>query len=394
MKKPIVLFINFVIIALFMLCPVFNLNKCTYALSSKNSSDVFAPNISSKSALLMDYDSGTIIFEKNSDKRLPIASMTKLASLSLIFDALSKGAIHENDLVSVTKNASSVKGSSAFLDAGSKYKVTDLIKSIVVASANDSTVALAEHVMGSEESFVLKMNKFAQSLNLKNTHFENCTGLPTENHYSSARDIAEIYKTVCNNPIYLKYSKIWMDDFIHPSGRKTGLVNTNRLIRSYEGIEGGKTGYTDSAKYCLTTSARRGNLRLIGVVIGSRDSKVRFSEMTKLLNFGFANYTNKMVVNQDLPIAKTKVKKSKTEVDIYPVRSSFKLLKKEDDQEFSAELKLNDNLKAPLFCGEKLGTLFVFDKNNMVVDEIDVTIKKDVECEKFKDGFKKIINAW
>ena len=245
------------------------------------------PKISAKSALLLDYASNTVIYSKNADEKLPIASMTKLASLSIILDAIDKGAVKENDMVTVSETAAAVGGSSAFLDAGSSYKVSDLIKTVIIASANDSCVALAEHIAGSEDVFVARMNKLAKNLGLENTNFKNATGLPDKEHYSTAHDMAKIYRTVCNHRLYKKYSKIWMEDFIHPSGRKTGLVNTNRLIRSYEGIEGGKTGYTDAAKFCLTASASRGSTRLISVVIGANDSKTRFNETSSLLNFGF-----------------------------------------------------------------------------------------------------------
>ena len=185
-----------------------------------------------------------------------------------------------------------------------------------------------------------------------------------------------------------------MDDFIHPSGRKTGLVNTNRLVKTYEGVEGGKTGYTDLAKYCLTASARRGNLRLIGVVIGANDSKVRFSEMSKLFNYGFSNYTNKLVVNSELPLSKVLMKHSKNEIDVYPERDSLMFMQKGDTRTFRAELQLAENLKAPKAAGEKVGRIYVFDQNNIVVDEFDAIIKKDAQEEKFIDQFKKLINVW
>ena len=165
--------------------------------------------ITAKAAFLVDYHSGQVVFEKNADERLPVASMTKLASLAVIFDYMQKGVVKENDEVVVSKIAAGVSGSSAYLDHGSRYKLTDLVKTVIVASANDSTVALAEHIAGNEDLFVEKMNKFVESLELKNTHFENSTGLPCENHYSSAKDMATIYKTVCNNALYKKYSKIW-----------------------------------------------------------------------------------------------------------------------------------------------------------------------------------------
>jgi len=216
------------------------LPNMAFALNKNN--NLSEISISAKSAYLIDFASGEVIYEKNSNERLPIASMTKLATLSVVFDAINKSALKLEDDVIVSKNAASIKGSTAFLDAGSRYKVSDLIKTVIIASANDSAVALAEHISGSEEQFVRRMNKMFSEFGLKDTNFENSTGLPSENHYSSAQDMAVIYKTICDNEIYKMYSKIWMDELNHPSGRKTELVNTNRLIKTYDGIEGGKTG--------------------------------------------------------------------------------------------------------------------------------------------------------
>lgn len=349
--------------------------------------------ISSKSAVLVDYNSGTVIFQKNADERLPIASMTKLASLSVIFEFLNKGIIKESDLVTVSENAASVGGSSAFLDAGSKYKVSDLIKTIVIASANDSTVAMAEFIAGSEESFVLKMNKMASSLGLKDTNFANSTGLPTENHYSTANDMVKIYKTVCDNVLYKKDSKIWMEDFIHPSGRKTGLVNTNRLIKTFDGIDGGKTGYTDKAKFCLTASATRGDTRLIGVVIGAEDSKTRFSEMSKLFNYGFANYENKLLIDSEVPVTVCKFKNSKNTISVFPEKSINKFLNKNEEFVFSTDFEIYQT-KAPVKQGAVIGKMFVFDKNNMVIDEVNLIAGDDAKEIGFKESFEKVIFNW
>lgn len=349
--------------------------------------------IKSKSALLMDYDSGKVLYEKNPDERLPIASMTKIASLAVIFETIEKGVLKESDMVMVSENAGKVGGSSAFLDAGSSYKVSELIKSIVIASANDSCVALAEHVAGSEELFVSKMNKLARELGLNNTNFANSTGLPTENHYSSANDIAVIYKTICNNQMFRKYSKVWMEDFVHPSGRKTGLVNTNRMIKTFDGIEGGKTGYTDLAKFCLTASASRSGLRLIGVVIGAEDSKTRFAEMSRLFSYGFANFESKCLVNSEAPIAMVKFKSAKEQVAVYAERDAYVLLPKGDALEFSTDYQIYDK-KAPIKQGEEVGKLFVFDKNNMVVDEIKIITRSDIFELSVKDSMRKIVGAW
>lgn len=389
MKKPII-FLMMILMLTFVFGLQSSLNLTSNAYAEKNS---IQPKITAKSALLIEYNSGNVLFEKNSDERLPIASMTKLATLSVLFDAIDKGIIKENDNVVVSKTASAVGGSSAFIDAGSSYKLTDLVKTVIVASANDSSVALAEHLAGSESVFVSKMNKLAHDLGLENTNFENCTGLPAENHYSSAKDIAMIYKTMCNNKLYKKYSKIWTDDFIHPSGRKTGLVNTNRLIKTFDGIEGGKTGFTNSARFCLTASANRGSMRLIGVVIGANDSKTRFAEMSELLNFGFSNYENKMVVDSDFPIAISKVKNSEKKAEVFPERDSMVLLEKGESSEFNTGFELKE-LKAPLSAGDKAGKLYVFDSQNMVVDEIELVIKNDVPEIQVWEYLKKITSSW
>ena len=236
MKKLIICFL-FAVACVFSIFPSINYGMFANAMANKSKTENQEKlKISSKAGLLLDYETGSVLFEKNSAERLPIASMTKLATLAVVFDSISKGVLKESDDVVVSKKASHIGGSSAFLDTGSTYKVGELIKSIIIASANDSSVALAEHLAGSEEVFVSKMNKLALSLNLKDTNFVNCTGLPAENHYSSAKDIAEIYKQICNNELYKKHSKVWLDEFIHPSGRKTKLTNTNKLIKTYEGI--------------------------------------------------------------------------------------------------------------------------------------------------------------
>ena len=388
MKKSIICLLS-MFIAIFVVLTGF----CDGVVYAK-SDDKDHLKISAKSALLIDYDTGTVIYEKNQHERLPIASMTKLATLSLVFDAIDKGIIKSTDMVNISENAASVGGSTAFLDAGSSYKIEDLIKTVIIASANDSSVALAEHLAGSEEMFVSKMNKLSEKLGLNDTRFENCTGLPHDNHYSSAHDMAEIYKTVCNHELYKKDSKIWMEDFVHPSGRKTGLVNTNRLVKTFDGIEGGKTGYTDAAKFCLTTSAKRGNMRLIGVVIGVSDSKTRFAEMSKLLNFGFANYQNKVVATKEVPLSIVALPKAKQKIEIYAEHDCVKFLPKTQEMNFTTEFKIDENIKAPLNAGSVVGKLYVFDENNMVVEEINLIIKQNVETVGFKETMKKLVERW
>ena len=390
MKRPII-FLSLLLAVLFAFIPLSV--SSTYAKKVDEVDSKSDLNITAKSALLLDYNSGTVIYSKNENQRLPIASMTKLATLSIVFEALDKGIIKENDMISVSQNAADVGGSSAFLDAGSKYKVIDLIKTVIIASANDSSVALAEFVAGSEKACVNRMNKLASDLKLENTHFENCTGLPTENHYSTAHDMAIIYSTMCNNKIYKKFSKIWMEDFIHPSGRKTGLVNTNRLIKTYDGIEGGKTGYTDSARFCLTASAQRNSMRLVGVIIGASDSKTRFAEMSEMFDYGFANFTNKVIVNSEIPVSILTVRNSKMTTEVYPERNSIKFLRLSDDMTYTSDYELFE-VKAPVKKGDVVGKMFVFDKNNMVVDEINLIAGSGIEAESFKEILTKIAHEW
>lgn len=389
MKKSIVCF--FALILTF--CCIFVPAGETRFASAVEEDVSVTLKLSARSAFLMDYDTDIVIYEKNANERLPVASMTKLALLWVVFDYLNKGIIKENDYVLVSENAAAVGGSSAFLDSGSSYKLSELVKSVIVASANDSSVALAEKVCGSEELFVSKMNQKVMSLGLQNTNFVNCTGLPADDHYSSAYDMAQIYKQVCDNKLYKKYAKIWMDDFVHPSGRKTGLVNTNRLVKTFDGIEGGKTGYTDAAKFCLTTSAKRGNSRFVAVVIGVSDSKTRFAEARKLLNFGFANFEHKVVTNAEVPVTIHKFKAAKKPVQIYPEKTIVKLMSKTEDEQFSTDYQINE-LKAPIKKGDVVGKMFVFDKNNMVVDEIRLIVKTDVAQLGVKESLKKLIKSW
>ncbi len=344
-----------------------------------------------KSALLYDKNSQTIIFEKNASERLPIASMTKLGSLMLIFDAIEKGTISEETKVKISHHASETEGSSAFLDENSEYKAGDLIMTVIVASANDSTVALAEAVAGSEEGFVKKLNFKLRELGLRDTSFVNATGLPAFDHYSTAKDILKIYEQICDNEIYKKYSKIWMTELVHPSGRKTEIVNTNRLVKFYEGCDSGKTGFTNDAGYCLSASATRGDMRVVGVVMGEPDSKTRFAEMSELFNYAFNNYENKVIFKSSKPLYEIEVQKAKQKmVNVFPKEDYVKFLKRGEEFEYSLSYKLKDKLKAPLKSGEEVGTLYVVDSKGIVEKEIPLVVREDVKEIRLGDIFTKI----
>ena len=266
-----------------------------------------------KSAILIDYDTKTIAYEKDKDKKLPIASMVKLLTIYLTFKNIEDGKLSYDQKITTSENASSMGGSQVFIDPYVNYTVNDLLKSVIISSANDASVALAETISGSEQSFVSLMNDTAKNLGMNNTLYVNCTGLPAPEQYSTALDCAIILSNVLKFDKYHEYSNIWMDELIHPSGRKTELVNTNKLIRYYDGCDGGKTGSTSEAGYCLSASAKRGNLRLISVIIGAKTGNDRFKESTQLLNYGFANFENKVLVDKTKTITEIKTVRCKQE---------------------------------------------------------------------------------
>lgn len=362
--------------------------------------DTYAANLdessfSAKSLYLMDYNSGQVLYEKDAEKELPVASIVKLMTIELVCEKLESGELKLDDTVIVSQKAQSMGGSQVFIEEGGEYSVGDLLKSTIVSSANDASVALAETISGSEENFVVLMNKKAKELGLKNTNYVNCTGLPASNQYSCAKDTAILLKNVLSHDDYHRYSTIWMDSLSHPKGRQSELVNTNKLIRYYEGCDGGKTGSTSEAGYCLVATAKRGDMRLIGSVLGAENGKKRFSETSSLLNYGFSNFENKQVVSKDSPLNdKLQVKNAKVdEVKIASKENIFVLSKKGSDDDITTKVELNSDLKAPLKKGDKVGRIFVM-RNSEVVGECDIVSMDDVEVSSIMDNITKIAENW
>lgn len=362
--------------------------------------DTYAANLdessfSAKSLYLMDYNSGQVLYEKDAEKELPVASIVKLMTIELVCEKLESGELKLDDTVIVSQKAQSMGGSQVFIEEGGEYSVGDLLKSTIVSSANDASVALAETISGSEENFVVLMNKKAKELGLKNTNYVNCTGLPASNQYSCAKDTAILLKNVLSHDDYHRYSTIWMDSLSHPKGRQSELVNTNKLIRYYEGCDGGKTGSTSEAGYCLVATAKRGDMRLIGSVLGAENGKKRFSETSSLLNYGFSNFENKQVVSKDSPLNdKLQVKNAKVdEVKIASKENIFVLSKKGSDDDITTKVEFNSDLKAPLKKGDKVGRIFVM-RNSEVVGESDIVSMDDVEASSIMDNITKIAENW
>jgi len=256
--------------------------------------DELIPN--SVSGYLIEASTGKVLYEKEIDKEVSIASMTKMVAQIIILDEIRKGNIRWTDIVTVSKNASDMGGSQIYIETGEKISVEDLMKGISVASGNDATVAMAEYISGSEEKFVERMNDVVKKLGLKHTHFINCTGLDEDGHYSSSYDMAMIAKELVNNyPEILRFSSIYDDYLREESNNKFWLVNTNKLINQYDGADGLKTGHTDAAGYCLAATAKRNDIRLIAIVLGEKDSKVRNKETMELLDYGFNNIKSKVL---------------------------------------------------------------------------------------------------
>lgn len=350
--------------------------------------------IRAKSAYLMDYSTGTPIFCQNEKAHLPIASMCKIMTLILTFDAINNGVIDFNEEIIVSEKAASMGGSQVFLEANAKYKVKELIKSIIVCSANDSCVALAEKICGNESLFIEKMNEKAKKLGANDTLFANCTGLPKEPQYSCAKDVAIMLKELLKNPEYFEFGKVWMDKFSHPQGRFTEITNTNKLVRFYDGCDGGKTGFTNQAGFCLAATAKRGDMRIISVVIGAENSANRFEDTKTMFDYAFANYIVTPVVEANVPLEKELPVNGGKEksVTAYPQRSSYVFCKRGERANVTMET-IFSSLCAPIHKGEQIGELLVY-KDGVEMDRIPLLAGKDVNQANFFDRWREVARDW
>ena len=346
-----------------------------------------------KAAMLLDADTGAVVFEKNTEQHLQIASMVKIMTLTVAFDEIEKRDLSFDTVVSASENAASMGGSQAFLDANADYRLDELLKSIVVASANDSCVAVAEYLFGSVEGFVSAMNERAVALGMTNTCFVNCTGLPQDGQYSCAKDVAVMFKQLMTHEKFYEYAKVWMYDFVHPSGRVTGLTNTNKLIRFYDGCDGGKTGYTDAARSCITVTAKRNDTRLICVAIGAENSKTRNKEVSEMLNYGFANYKTVCAVEKDELIGEYAVNGGKTDsVSVVAATDCKAFVKNGDKDEITLKFDIGE-IAAPVKAGDKVGTIEVYLGGDLYA-EIDAVAKGDCDKKGYIDILDDFVSEW
>ena len=347
------------------------------------------------SYLLLEESTGQVICEQNADERRPVASVTKLMTLLLTFESLEDGSIRLGDTVTCSKNAAGMGGSQALLDANSKYKLEDLLRSTIIASANDSAVALAEHIAGTEQNFVERMNARAAALGMENTAYQNCTGLPASGQYTTARDVAVLSREMAKHPDYFKYSTVWMDTLTHPGGRVTDLTNTNRLIRFYQGCDGFKTGSTNEARYCICATAKQGDMRLIAVVLGAPASLTRFNEARKLLEYGFASYTLVEACKKgDLLDERVSVQRGGAQdVGVAAGETVRLLVKKGDEKRLSLQVALPESVKAPVSRSDVLGEIRVL-KDGGLLQTLPAIAAGDVAMPGYLEALIKILERW
>ncbi|MEF2734345.1 MAG: D-alanyl-D-alanine carboxypeptidase family protein, partial [Blautia sp.] len=352
--------------------------------------------ITAPHGVLMEASTGKIIYEKDMDTRVRPASITKIMTLVLIFDELEKGNLHMEDEVVTSAYAKSMGGSQVFLEEGEKQSVETMIKCIVIASGNDASVAMAEHIAGSEGEFVKRMNERAAGLGMENTHFEDCCGLTeSENHYTSAHDVALMSRElVTKYPKILEYSSVWLDTITHVTEKGTsefGLTNTNKLVRSYEGCVGLKTGSTSVAKYCVSAVAKRNGITLISVVMTAPDYKVRFKDAAAMLNLGFGScklYTDE---HQKAP-GKVQVKGGVLDEVSCSYKEKFQYLdtRGENLDSIKKKIRIKKSVQAPVKKGEKAGSADYY-LGKEKIGSVDLVFDRDIKKAEYRDYLKK---AW
>lgn len=343
-----------------------------------------------KSSILMSLDTGDVIKQNNAYEHLSPASVTKLMSILLILEAIDSGKIKLTDEVAATENAVSKGGSQIWLEVGEKMTVNDLFKAVVIASANDACTLLGEYVAGSDSAFVDMMNKRVETLGLKNSHFENCTGLDDEvtNHYSCAYDLAVIAKEVMKHKLILKYSTVWLDSL---RNGKTELNNTNKMINKYNGMTGLKTGTTSNAGFCLCATATRDGISFVSVVLGAQTSDERFALTQELLDYGFANYKLDNIKIDNSKLKTVKVKNGVNKSITPKCELNKKLLLPKNSDKITYKYSFLEEVKAPVKKGDKLGVITVYSRNKKI-SSIELKSDKNIKSVTFLYIFKKMFN--
>ena len=352
-------------------------------------------NLNCAGAMLVEAESGQILFEMNGDVERPVASVTKVMTILLALEAIEDGRISRDQQVTISKNAAGMGGSQVLLDVGEVQSVDILIKSMIVGSANDASVAMAELMYGSEELCAAEMNRRAAELGMKNTVFKNCTGLSAEGQHTTARDTAVMTMEMLKHDLYFEYSTVWMDEIDHGDGRMTQLTNTNKLTRLYDGCDGGKTGSTDEAGYCIAATAKRGDMRLIAVVLGSDSSSERFDTASAMLDYGFANYRLYPVAKKGtaikgaLPVEGGKPEGLRLTLD----GDLTLLIEKGGEGDIALVPQLPENVQAPVEKGRLIGYVEV-QKGGRTVSKLPVIAAESAEIKGIGGSMKKLLGRW
>lgn len=348
-----------------------------------------------KSAILIERDTGKILYEKNSDEKLSPASMTKIMTMLLIMEALDKGSITYSEKVRTSEHAASMGGSQIFLEPGEEMTVEEMLKGIAIGSGNDASVAMAEKIAGSEEAFVEMMNNKVEELGLKNTLFQNPTGLPAENHYSSAHDMAIMAKELLKYEDITKFTGQYEDYLRQNTENKFWLVNTNRLVRFYPGVDGLKTGFTTEAKYCLTATAEKEDMRLISVIFGAPTPKDRNAQVTKMLDYGFSQYKTHPLYERNQEVAEAKVSKGSEKKIKLVTSEPISLLTKKGEKvdDVQKEVVVAEKLNAPIKKGDEIGKL-VIKKDGKVLSESPLVADKDIDSASWWKLFKRTMGSF
>lgn len=378
---------------------LFSVGCCLPALAAeKQYENLTDLGLTSKSALLMEEDTGTILYEQNSHEALPPASVTKVMTLLLIYEGERDGKFDWTDTVQVSEHAASMGGSQVFLEEGETQTAADMTKSIAIASANDAAVAMAEFLAGSEEAFVQKMNERAKELGMEDTNFVNACGLDTEGHVSSAYDIALMSRELMENfPEIKEYTTTWQDSIVHKTrrGEETfGLTNTNKLIQWYDGATGLKTGSTGNALYCLSGTAERDGMGLIAVVMAAPDYKVRFREVMQLLDYGFANYAIEKGREKGYVMGEVPVEKGMTDtVEAVVAEEISVLVPKGKEAQWETKTELLPAVSAPVEAGTKVGEL-VYLRDGEEVGRVELTAGEDVAKANVDTMLRRMLAGW
>lgn len=378
---------------------IFCVGCCLPALAAeKQYENLTDLGLTSKSALLMEEDTGTILYEQNSHEALPPASVTKVMTLLLIYEGERDGKFDWTDTVQVSEHAASMGGSQVFLEEGETQTAADMTKSIAIASANDAAVAMAEFLAGSEEAFVQKMNERAKELGMEDTNFVNACGLDTEGHVSSAYDIALMSRELMENfPEIKEYTTTWQDSIVHKTrrGEETfGLTNTNKLIQWYDGATGLKTGSTGNALYCLSGTAERDGMGLIAVVMAAPDYKVRFREVMQLLDYGFANYAIEKGREKGYAMGEVPVEKGMTDtVEAVVAEEISVLVPKGKEAQWETRTELLPAVSAPVEAGTKVGEL-VYLRDGEEVGRVELTAGENVAKANVDTMLRRMLAGW